>query len=189
MTTAATLGEPDQRWTDWPLWPSYLAVVHRLLGHLLNATAAASNGVVGRPLVYPVPPAASNRPWQVTRPDGSTLRLGFPEMIHGRPSLRLADTDRAGLYRVATADAGDIAAGILALAPDLRESESLDSLADEMIDSRLGFRPFHWTAGAEFTASISHARLRREWTVWLLAVALLWAVGESLLAWYCGKAR
>jgi hypothetical protein len=32
-------------------------------------------------------------------------------------------------------------------------------------------------------------RLNREWTLWLLLAVLALALGESLLAYWCGRAR
>ena len=75
-----------------------------------------------------------------------------------------------------------------AVVPDLRESASLETLGEGELNELLGFRPVHIVAGTDpgsFTgAEMSH----HEWTMWLLAVALLALLGESALAWFTGRA-
>ena len=76
----------------------------------------------------------------------------------------------------------------LALVPDLRESQSLDTLDNDAIDLAIGFKAIHLKAGAgeaEFTGT---ERARREWTTWILLALLFFAVGEMVWAWVCGRA-
>jgi hypothetical protein len=73
----------------------------------------------------------------------------------------------------------------IAVVPDLRESENLDSFTDSQIDERLGFQPVHLTAGRDAAAL---ERVSHEWTPWLLLAVLLLAIAELVLAWWCGRA-
>ncbi|MCS6976635.1 MAG: BatA domain-containing protein [Gemmatales bacterium] len=75
-----------------------------------------------------------------------------------------------------------------AVIPDLRESENLESLSDAELDARLGFSPIHLTAGDDMTAFSGSQRLHWEWTRWLLAVVVLVALAEVLVAWLSGRA-
>lgn len=50
----------------------------------------------------------------------------------------------------------------------------------------LGFKPVFLEAGTP--EGITTERARREWTVWVLLALFLLAVGESVWAWFCGKA-
>jgi hypothetical protein len=72
--------------------------------------------------------------------------------------------------------------------PDLRESADLTSLTDRQLDERLGFPVHHLIAGADPGGVIGVERSGSEWTPWLLAAVLVLAIGEGLLAWFCGKA-
>ena len=73
------------------------------------------------------------------------------------------------------------------MAADTRESLNLEALGDAEIDRQLGFAPVHVTVKEDQTPEFGAARTNREWTVWLLWLVLALAVGESLLAWFCGR--
>ncbi len=75
-----------------------------------------------------------------------------------------------------------------AVVPDLRESENLESLSDGELDARLGFSPTHLTAGDDLSMFSGGQRLNWEWTRWLLAVVLLVALAEAVVAWLSGRA-
>ena len=108
--------------------------------------------------------------------------------------------EKAGVYRMVVEDSNRSAVADkadsnsksqsvpIAVTPDLRETEDLSSLSDAEIDRLLGFIPVHITAGPEAARSGSADRLNREWTMWLLTGVLILALGESLLAYWCGKA-
>jgi hypothetical protein len=74
------------------------------------------------------------------------------------------------------------------VAPELRETDNPDALTDGEIEQLVGFRPVFLQAGSGAEQAIATERSRREWTVGLLLVLFLLAVGESLWAWYCGRA-
>ena len=83
---------------------------------------------------------------------------------------------------------GKVKIGIpFAVTPDLRESENLESLTDEQIDAKLGFQVVHAVAGNDPAQFTGLDRTNREWTIWVLMLVLAVAVGEALLAWYCGR--
>ncbi|HYV34997.1 MAG TPA: hypothetical protein VE988_04780, partial [Gemmataceae bacterium] len=95
---------------------------------------------------------------------------------------------RAGVYWLTTRenDPGDRTP--FAVAPDLRESANLDLLKDDEIDRQLGFTPVHVTVKEEQPAVFASERTNREWTSTILWLVLALAVGESMLAWFCGRA-
>jgi hypothetical protein len=106
--------------------------------------------------------------------------------------------DRAGIYRLTTAGpedddtpapGGRKAVSVpFAVAPDLRESANLESLTDTQLDERLGFRPVHLTSDAAANVNTVTERTSSEWALWLLGAVLLLVVGETVLAWVCGRA-
>ena len=53
---------------------------------------------------------------------------------------------------------------------------------------RVGARLAWATAGDDGSAFAGGERLKREWTVWLLALVLALVLVEAVLAWWCGRA-
>ncbi|MBV9122654.1 MAG: VWA domain-containing protein, partial [Planctomycetes bacterium] len=192
VTTSA-----DPSWTNWPreAGDTYLPFVHLAVHHLLDRQAQNFNQVAGQPLRYTPSERDAARPFLVVRPDGQQVHLGPPEMIQGRPVVTAPDTSQAGIYHLAPANkpaseaTKEEQAGVpFAVVPDPRETEDLASLSDEQLDQRLGFRPIHRMAGEEATAFTGTERQHREWTLWMLAAVLGVALGETGLAWLCGRA-
>jgi Aerotolerance regulator N-terminal/von Willebrand factor type A domain len=176
----------DASWNYFPLHPTYTPFIHAALTHLTQRSAAPFNKVAGEPIRWA--PSDGGRQYYLVRPDGERVALGKPQGGTGseRFSLTATDTGRAGIYQiVAEAEAMGVR---FALVPDLKESESLEPITDDQIDELLGFKPIHLTVGAEADQFVGTERSRREWTTWLLAALLIFAIGEMLWAWACGRA-
>jgi hypothetical protein len=75
-----------------------------------------------------------------------------------------------------------------AVAPDLRESASLETLTAAELNERLGFTPVHMNSDGRVNVVTATERTNREWTLWLLVAVLVLVLGESVLAWFCGRA-
>lgn len=187
LTTAA---EPS--WGDLPLHLEFIPLMQTLVAHLLHGQTQNHNAVAGETLTwYPRDKDLHN--YTLHTPDGRPVRLGLPDVKEKRQVLSIPDLTRAGVYRLmarsATQERAVADAGIpLAVTPDLRESVDLQSLSDEQIDARLGFEPVHVIAGSEAGSAVGMDHFRREWTLWMLLAVLLLTVGESALAWLCGRA-
>jgi hypothetical protein len=202
LATAAEPGRQDDvphpLWSDWPLHFVYVPFIDVLVAHLLQGQTQSHNLVAGETLRW-YPTERLQRAYTLVHPDGRRVRLGLPQKHGNRAVVTTTDVPGAGIYRLratmpsqeseAPRGADDGKDGVLlAVTPDLRESEDLASLTDEQLDQRLGFTPLHVTAGAEQTATGASDRLHREWTLWLLMIVLVLASGEMLLAWWCGRA-
>ncbi|HEV3203045.1 MAG TPA: hypothetical protein VGY77_01620, partial [Gemmataceae bacterium] len=180
----------DLTWTDWPLWRGmYLPFLDLTLNHLLHGQTQNYNLTAGQPLNWYPPEREGNRHYVLIHPDGRRVRLGMPDMVNGRPYLTATDTPRAGVYRMVPADGPETAGTPFAVVPDPRETENLEAMTESQLDDRLGFKTIHLTPGGDLSVISGGERWNREWTPWLLAAVLAVAVGESLLAWYCGRAR
>ncbi|HJZ94837.1 MAG TPA: hypothetical protein VKE40_28480, partial [Gemmataceae bacterium] len=180
LTTAV-----DKEWGFFATNLTFQPFVHGALTHLIERSAAGFNKVAGEPIRWT--PKDLNRSYQVTRPDGSKVRLGKPQGgATEQLALTVADTSRAGVYVIS--EEGVEAGTRFAVVPDLRESETMDPLPDQQIDEMLGFKPEHLTSGDEATAKAQSARNRNEWTVTALVALLLFALFETAWAWFCGKA-
>lgn len=191
ITTSA-----EPRWTDWPLrYGLYVPFLDVTLSHLLHVQTQNHNARAGEPLRWQPPEADASRSFAVLQPDGRRVRLGQATIEKGRPIVTAADTPHAGIYRIVPADespemreAKGTMAVPFAVVPDLRESENLETLPDSDIDKRLGFPVIHLAAGSDPSVFSGAERLKREWTMWLLAAVLALALGETALAWLCGRA-
>ena len=198
-----TTSVSDPRWTDWFITPSFVPFVHVSLNYLLQGQPQAHNRIAGEPLHWQAPRAGTARAYDLVRPDGEHVRLGYPETVAGRPLVIAEDTARAGLYRILAADrtmqpGADVDAdartasepeGVpFAVAPDVRDSEQLQPASVEDIDKQLGFKAVHLMAGDEGGVFGSAERMKDEWTMWLLAGLFVLVLGETVLAWFCGRA-
>jgi hypothetical protein len=192
----------DTRWTDWFITPTFVPFVQVSLNYLLQGQPQEHNRVAGEPLHWQTAKAGTLSAYDLVRPDGEHVRLGYPETVAGRPLVSAADTPRAGVYRIMRANRqlqpGDEAAdtktneepdGVpFAVTADVRDSEQLQPASIEEIDSQLGFKPTHLTAGDEGGLFGSAERMKNEWTMWLLAALFVLVLGETVLAWFCGRA-
>jgi hypothetical protein len=199
VTTAAERGGKDESsdptWTDWPLRFVYVPFIDVMVAHLLHGQTQNHNLTAGETLRW-YPSDKLTRSFTLTMPDGSRQRLGLPEKVGNRLVVTANDLPNAGVHRLVEALPSDTAttsddkkAGIpLAVTPDLRESENLESFTDEQLDQRLGFAATHLTAGADGAPLTLTDRLNREWTMWLLMAVLALVIMEAVLAWWCGRA-
>jgi hypothetical protein len=173
---------------DWGFFATNLTFqpfVHGAMTHLIERSATGFNRVAGEPIRWT--PKELAKSYQVIRPDGTRNRLGKAAGgANEQLALTIGDTGRAGVYTIA--EEGTEQGTKFAVAPDLRESETMDPLPDAQIDEMLGFKPEHLTTGGEAMAKAESVRSRNEWTVTALLVLLLFAIGETAWAWYCGKA-
>jgi hypothetical protein len=188
VTTAADPGSGEPGWTDWPLHPSYLPFVDVTVNHLLHRQTQKYNYKAGDVLEWRPSERVALKPLAVEYPDGRSEPLDAPRLEGGWPVLSVADTSRAGVYRIkaATGEQRDSPVVPFAVVPDLRDSADLESFTDRQLDEKLGISVRHRTAGDGVLTG--EERLNREYTPWLLIVVLVLAVGEALLAWFCGRA-
>lgn len=176
----------DLSWTFLGINPAFPMFMNGCLAHLAQRSGGNFNRVAGEPLKWSPPDAG--RDYYLVKPDRDRVRLGRPREQDGRPTLTAHDTARAGIYEI-VADGGDAPARF-ALVPDLRESDNLEALADDQIDAQLGgdVKAVHLSTGFDGSAFTGTERSRKEWTIWVLTALLLFALGEMLWAWFCGRA-
>jgi hypothetical protein len=165
---------------------SFLSFMQLTLSHLTGKAGRGVNRVAGEPIVWNPPEATKG--FDLLRPDGTRQKLGKAQGGDGGSKLTVtaADTSLAGVYRIGAEGDEPLTGPRFAVAPDLRESDALDPLTDPEAEELLGFRPVMVLAGAE--EALTAERSKREWTVWVLLVMFVLAVGEAGWAWLCGKA-
>jgi hypothetical protein len=178
----------DSAWSDLFIAPAFVPLLQVSLHHLLEGHPGQLNRVAGEVIEWQVPRGDAEQAHDLVGPDGSRRRLGFPVSVKGRPLLSVTDVRTAGLYRIVPAGREvDPAAPLIAVGPDTRETEDLQTLSGEQIDQRLGISARHVIAGNDGTVFSAAERLRSEWTGWLLLVLLVLVLAEMALAWWCGR--
>jgi hypothetical protein len=178
-------GKGNPMWTDFGTFPVFVPFVNVAIRHLLHGQTQAYNLTAGQTLRWYTTGKATDT-FNLIHPGGQVERLKAAEIEGKRLMVTAADLPRAGIYYMNASPSDEPTP--IAVVPDRRESEDLQSLGDKTIDENLGFEPIHMTAGDSSETSTGSERLNREWTVWVLLAVLLLALVESLLAWWCGKA-
>ncbi|HET6572702.1 MAG TPA: BatA domain-containing protein, partial [Fimbriiglobus sp.] len=179
----------DASWSNWPARAgSYLSFVQLTLSHLTGKATSGVNRTAGEPLVW-YPPEAP-RGFELLRPDNRRVKLGKAQGGNSgqKRTVTAPDTTVAGVYRIGLEGEDPPSGPRFAVAPDLRETETLDSLTDAEAEEVLGFKPVLLLAGTDAEGTIAAERGRREWTVWVLLLVFAAAVAEAGWAWFCGKA-
>lgn len=124
MLWASTI---DRDWTNFPLEPTFVPWVYRLLGHLGQpAMGRQQFAATGARIAIPASTVAGGSAAVVT-PDGETAYARRDERVGG---LVFDQTDRAGLYEVRQADADAAAAPRRMFAANVPPPESRPTYLD-----------------------------------------------------------
>lgn len=176
-------GSLDERWGNWPAKAgSFLSFNQIALSHLSSKASRRANRVAGESIYWS--PQDSNKAYELITPTSRRVKLGKPS--GEPPTLTVSETPNAGVYRILAEGEDSKDAVQFAVVPDLRETDDLTTLANPEIERLIGFRPVFLDAGVP--DNLGTERAKREWTVWLLLLLFFIAVGESIWAWFCGKA-
>jgi hypothetical protein len=186
----------DERWTNFPGRASdaFVPFTQYTLAHLTGRKVPGGTRTAGDPLVWNPPEAEGLfelvKPPRAGEKEPRRVRLDKARAPDPGQKLTVTTTDTAdpGLYRIVPEGKPDSQGPLFAVNPDLRESANLDVASAADVAKMLGFEPVVIQAGAGTEAAVNQQRARREWTEWVLLLALLAAVGESAWAWACGRA-
>ncbi len=184
---------PEATWSDWPGSLAFPPMVQITVNHLLHQQLQSHNAVAGSSLVWHPPENEKKWRFSLDLPNGTTQTLGAPSSEGDRLSLKLEDLPMAGQYKLIAKKYNE--EGIeedskerpFAVAPDLRESATLESLSAEELDARVEVPVIHATAGTDPSSYLSLDRTNLEWTMWLLLGALLLLIRETFLAFMCSQ--
>jgi hypothetical protein len=181
----------DLRWSNMPLKPVFLPLVHRITYWLAGRGSAARELVAGGTIRQPVPSRLATAELTLERPRGApeTVRpalAGIPGEHDGTklPMLVYEETDAAGIYTVRGPD--DAASGPVEMHVcvnvDPRESD-LTPLTPQALTSLFRAAPLEYVAADEDVARVVRtSRHGREmWRYLAVAVCLL-LMTESALA-------
>ncbi len=175
----------DYRWSFLFRTPAFAPFINACVAHMVQRTGAAYNRTAGESVRWT--PPDPQKEYYVIPPDGERKFLGKPSAFGAQARLPAFDTSQAGAYRIEPAGARDGEGERIVFNPDLTESENLETLSDEQIDKQLGFQPVHLQTGFDGKSFTGTERSRNEWTIWVLTALLIFALGETLFAWFCGR--
>ncbi len=184
----------DLRWSNMPLKPVFLPLMHRITYWLAGRGSAARELVAGDTIRQPVPSRLASAELRLERPRGGpeTVRpvlAGIPGDTGGAklPTLVYDETDAAGIYTVRAPSAPDDAASApvevhVCVNVDPRESD-LTPLAPQALKSLFRAAPLEYvTADEDVARVVRTSRHGREmWRYLAVAVCLL-LMTESVLA-------
>lgn len=175
----------DERWGTWPLWPSFLPLVHEIVQFAVAGRAGERQRLVGESLTEIFPATAVDVDIAVTSPDGQTknaprvfARDSFNEFVYD-------DTSESGIYEVNFAH--PIARNeLFAVNVDPRESNLAKFVREEIVEELLPGVEFGYVTNwpTEETAPTETSLSERGGlTRWMLYAILYLMFAEQMLAW------
>ncbi len=174
----------DERWGTWPLWPSFLPLVHEIVQFAVSGRWGDRQRIVGESLTEVFPATAVDVDIAVGRPDGQTQTARV--VPDGALNFVVYEnTNESGVYEINFAS--PVARHeLFAVNVDSRESNLAKYVAEDLADELLpGVEFSYMTAwpGEEASAADAPATARGGLTRWLLYGLLYLMFTEQLLAW------
>ena len=174
----------DEQWGTWPLWPSFLPLVHEIVHYAISGRWGDRQKLVGEPLNEVFAATAIDVDVGVDSPDGQThLAHVVREEVFSQ--FTYEHTSQSGVYSVNFAH--PVARSeLFAVNVDPRESNLAKFVQDELAGDLLAGIDFsyqtNWPGETETpdgAPAVQHGDLSR----WLLYVLLYLMFTEQVLAW------
>jgi hypothetical protein len=164
----------DAVWSDLPLQPVFLPLVHRLVAYAGNVGDDRRAWEIGDVATLP----GTGAELVIREPDGEVRRMPADT------SARTLALGEAGFYEVRSADPGQRALATLAVNPPAAESD-LSAAGPEEVTAL--FRPpadSGAVSGEPVVLAAGEQEAVQSWWLWLLLGALVVLAGEG---WYAGR--
>jgi len=188
----------DLKWSNLPLKPVFLPLVHRLAYYLVSGADDRYKLTVGEKIVHRIESWAASVPASITDPAGARFKVlarggeaeGGEEDDGGEPFVSFDKTGRAGIYTLRTAgDSGEkLNEGqeekirFFAVNVDTEESD-LSVLKQEAIERLIRWKEFRYLKAEEAAVKdIERIRQGKEMWRFLIAGVLCFLVLESVVA-------
>lgn len=172
----------DTAWTDWPVRLSFVPLIHRTLGSIVQRQDEGLNIQVGEKFVRRVGTEFLDREATFTKPgQAETLRdLARVEVADGRPVLQYNQTDFAGVYEAAVVDP----ALTVKFAAHANSAESsMEELSPAQLNTiQSAAQVVHWSPNMDLKALVQKDRTGLEFWLPIAILALLIAGTETYLA-------
>ncbi len=167
-------------WSDFPLRGVFVPLLHRSMYYLAAREDDVRTATVGDAVDLTLPPVAASS-WELRSPDGEPERLA-PRSLAAGLSIALRNLDSPGIYELR---AGDRLVRTIAVNLDPTESD-MTRIGDDERSAwyrHIGIdAPVRLDQRASVRAAVTEARFGVELWKYLLALALLCAVAEMLVA-------
>jgi len=174
----------DERWGSWPLWPSFLPLVHEIVQFAVSGRWGERQRLVGEPLTEIFPATAIEVDIAVSRPDGEThaarvvQKDSYNQFVYDK-------TNDSGVYEVNFAS--PVARSeLFAVNVDPRESNLAKFVQEEIAEELLPGSEFAYLTnwpGEESAPAESPATERGGLTRLMLYAILYLMFTEQMLAW------
>jgi len=178
------------KWNDLPVRPSFVPLILRSVGSILNRQDEQLNLAAGAKFRLICDPDLTGKDANIVKPEGKK-DTGGPRritVVNGVPMLQFDDTDIAGGY-TATIDADPPAVIKFAVLPNPEESKMEELTKAQLAAFSPPAQVVRWTPGTNLGQAIEKERSGTEfWTV-LALLALITAVAESILADQFSKSK
>ena len=179
----------DTAWNDFPVRPSFVPLIHRTLGAMVQRQDEGLNVRVGQKFVRRLASELLDKEARIFKPrqTDALLEQRRIEMVNGWPTLQYEGTDLSGIYEVAV---GDTRGAVrFAAQPDAGES-SLDELSSEQ--KKLLSTSAHlveWAPNISLKDQMQLARSGAEFWLPIIILALLIAGAETFLAQWFSRSK
>ena len=179
----------DTAWNDLPVRPSFVPLIHRTLGALVQRQDEGLNVRVGQKFVRRVASELLDKEARVFKPrqTDALLEQRRIEMVNGWPMLQYDATDLSGIYEVAVGE--NRGAVRFAAQPDATES-SLDELSREQ--KKLLSTVAHvvdWAPNVSLKDQVQRERSGAEFWLPIVIIAMLIAGAETFLGQWFSRAK
>jgi len=180
----------DTAWNDLAVRPSFVPLLHRCLGSLIQRQDEGINVMVGQPFAYRVAADYLGRDTSIVLPPGSAQARDFGrvEMVGAVPMMRYHNTDLAGVYEANTA--GEPPFGVkFGTQPNAMESSLLMLSVSQLGQLGTVAEVFRYPSETPLRDRIEHAAVGAELWIPLVWLALLVGAIEILLAQWFSRSR
>jgi hypothetical protein len=174
----------DADWNTWPLHPSYLPVMVKMVFEAASGRLAERNVRVGQPLDQALPARGSAAAVSVMLPDGQTVPTKL-QAAGGVSQLHFERTDLSGAYQVKFGPPL-VQESTFTASTDPAESDPAKLDRAALAEAIPGWSFAYLTNWKELTESATSVGRRGELHRFLLYGVLILLIAESILAWIFG---
>ncbi len=177
----------DLSWSFLPISKLFGPFINGMVSELIEKSARELAVFAGSNISWK--PANKDEVYYLVNPkEERTLIYPLPNQKNEQPSSVIGGSDLPGLYRIVDTSEMEESAFRFVVNPNIEEGDDLDPITTEALDQQLGFHPIQLDVGFDGSEFTGTERSRNEWTIWLLSLLLIFALGETLWAWKCGRA-
>ncbi len=179
----------NSAWNDWPVRPSFVPLLHRALGSIVQRQDEGLNIRVGEQFVHRVSTEFLDKDATYFRPRQSDTAhdLRRVELIKGWPVLRYDQTDLGGVYDVSVIDPPLSLKFAAQPAPFESSMDELSPAQVSILKNVANIIP--WTPNLSLKGLVERDRMGFEFWLPIAIAALLIAALETFLAQWFSRAK